>query len=460
MSGTNTGTVTVTMTATMVGDYGTAIVVQTNTGSATIPVFVTLTLRPPPPPPPPSTTDRGPQATISCPTGAIPITPGTDVQTIVNQYGPGTTFCFLAGVHPWHGSVTPKPGNSFTGEFGAVLDWSSAAPRTADNVEGFFVAHNQDIDDVTFRNLTLRNSPARGIVGSPPYNCDNTLRQCSYGTSGADRWTIDHVLIDHCQFYGVIPSNYVTLTNSIIRHCGETAQGGAYGSILIDHGLIENNEFSYYGHETKIHLSRNITLRGNWYHDSPHNGPWLDGENIDWLMENNLIEDVGGQGMEIEISGRGVMRNNIVRRSGDNAYYISTSHDVEVYGNRAEDSFRGINITAAGKADMNALALIGQPPNPDCGWVNTQCWADNISVHDNTILVPSVANVLASGFSFIDMTPAQVDAYTPARTFTFANNHYAVYDLNAAIWFWKAGLLNWTGWLAVPQDGGGTLVQR
>ena len=41
----------------------------------------------------------GPQATITCPAGAVSILPGQTIQGIVNLYPGTTTFCLRAGVH-------------------------------------------------------------------------------------------------------------------------------------------------------------------------------------------------------------------------------------------------------------------------------------------------------------------------------------------------------------------------
>ena len=53
----------------------------------------------PPPPPPPATSAYGPQASITCPAGAVSIMPGQSVQSSVNVYPGTTTFCLRAGVH-------------------------------------------------------------------------------------------------------------------------------------------------------------------------------------------------------------------------------------------------------------------------------------------------------------------------------------------------------------------------
>src|ERR1041385_8804682 len=64
----------------------------------------------------------GPRASITCPAGAVNIVPGQSIQLLVNNNPAGTTFCLRAGVWNVTSSVTPKTGDSFIGEYGAVLD--------------------------------------------------------------------------------------------------------------------------------------------------------------------------------------------------------------------------------------------------------------------------------------------------------------------------------------------------
>ena len=72
-----------------------------------------------------------------------------------------TTFCLRAGTHSLRSSITPKTGNTFVGEYGAILDGTGWT--TSDDTQAAFRAHNQDIDYVTIRNLVIRNMPQRGI---------------------------------------------------------------------------------------------------------------------------------------------------------------------------------------------------------------------------------------------------------------------------------------------------------
>ena len=86
---------------------------------------------------------------------------GSSIQSAVNANPTGTTFGLASGVHSITAAITPKSGQTFVGQFGAILDGSGWA--TSDTTQGAFRAHNQDIDNVTIRNLVIRNMPIDAI---------------------------------------------------------------------------------------------------------------------------------------------------------------------------------------------------------------------------------------------------------------------------------------------------------
>ena len=114
----------------------------------------------------------GPQAAITCPAGAADIFPGQSIQLIVNANAAGTTFCLRAGVHQLTSSIRPKTGNTFVGEYGAVLDGTGWT--TTDGTQAAFRVYDDPndpndptdpVDYVTIRNLVIRNMPQWGIHG-------------------------------------------------------------------------------------------------------------------------------------------------------------------------------------------------------------------------------------------------------------------------------------------------------
>ena len=98
-----------------------------------------------------------------------------------------------------------------------------------------------------------------------------------------------------------------------------------------------------------------LVVRNSFLHHNCGAGLWLDINNINYTLENNRIEDNVREGIAIEISYKGVIRNNTVRRNGnatdpyrgngwlwDAGIGIHASPDVEIYGNTVEGNFNGI----------------------------------------------------------------------------------------------------------------------
>ena len=119
----------------------------------------------------------GPQASITCPVGAVPITTGTNlIQAAVAANPAGTTFCLAVGVHAITSAITPKTGQTFVGQFGAIVDGTGWV--TTDIYQGAFRAHNQDIDNVTIRNLTIRNMPQKAVHALYNYSSGWVVEDC------------------------------------------------------------------------------------------------------------------------------------------------------------------------------------------------------------------------------------------------------------------------------------------
>ena len=398
---------------------------------------------------PEGTPSFGPQRTITCAAGAIDIRPGNSIQGTVNDNPGATTFCLRAGVHYLSTSITPKTGNVFVGEYGAILDGTGWT--TTDATQGAFRAHNQDINDVTIRNLVIRKMPQRGIHTYSSGWCANGT--CNFSTAGADRWTIENNELAY-NGVGVTVSNFSVVRNNYIHHnvgpdlYGDTnvLRGGGFNSYLAQGVVFENNEISYNGLEMKAaSLSPNTTFRNNWVHHNLRNGIWYDGENTGAVIEGNLVEDNGGAGIFYEVSGQGVIRNNIARRN-ETGLLVSASHNLEVYGNTFEDNWRGMTYF------VNCSVI----DSPGGRWIGERVYMQNVSAHDNLIRVGSRAGSMASAFNYTACTQSQLDAYKASMSLTFTRNAYQVPDVTGQYWLW-VNPLTWEQWRAVPQDATGTI---
>src|SRR5579872_5446810 len=53
---------------------------------------------------------------------SVTLSPGANIQSAVNSNPAGTTFVLQAGVYHWQGVTSPKNGDSFIGQAGAIMD--------------------------------------------------------------------------------------------------------------------------------------------------------------------------------------------------------------------------------------------------------------------------------------------------------------------------------------------------
>jgi parallel beta-helix repeat protein len=383
----------------------------------------------------PSATAVGPQSTIACPAGAVNIFPGASIQNAVNSYGGNTTFCLRSGVFYLNSSITPKTGDVFVGEYGAILDGSSWG--TSDDTQAAFRAHNQDIDYVTIRNLVIRHMPFSGI-------------HTYYWM--ADHWTIEYDEIASNKM-GVESAPNFTIRNNYIHHnvgnassSNAAARGGGYQVIRADNTTFDSNEIAYNGPEQKVGQSANVTFRNNFVHHNAYAGIWYDtNTNGGTLIDGNRVEDNGSFGIALESSIGATIRNNTVRRTNaGEGVFISMSQNAQIYSNTLEANFGGIGYFL----NCDSLSL-GED-------------VKNNAAYDNTVVVGTQSYAYASGLSytFSSCTATQLAPYlNGSKNLTFSRNAYRVPSLSYNRYFLWPGWKYWSEWQAMGQDAGGSLSQ-
>ena len=426
--GTNNATLTLAFqTNTLaVGQHATTFRIESTAGtSVTVPVTVNVLESTPPPPPPPDPT-YGPRASITCPAGAIDISPGTNIQVVVDFHPGASTFCLTPGVHSITNAITPKTGNTFVGEYGAILD--GAGWTTTDPDQGAFRSQVQDIDDVTVRNLVIRNMPQKAF-------------HVHYVS--ADRWTIEYNEITGNRT-GVSVAN-----NSVVRHNAiHHNSSGGYTGFRAVNTLFENNEIAYNGAEQKMLYTVDVTFRNNYVHHNVSDGIWFDTDNRNTVIEGNRVEDQGRNGIFYEISDTALIRNNTVLRSGEAGIFISTAKNVEIRDNTLQDNFRGIWYFLNCDAIGDGIVVYDLANN---------------NAHDNIIRVGTTSGAFANGFGYLAIcTSTQAAPYVNgSKNLKFTNNTYYVPSLATKYWVWGLnGLRFWSEWQALGHDTTGAAHQQ
>jgi parallel beta-helix repeat protein len=354
----------------------------------------------------------------------VDIWPGTSIQGVVNNFGGNTTFCLRAGTHSLRSAITPKTGNIFVGQYGAILDgtgWTTTDPNT-----GAFRAHNEDIDDVTIRNLVIRNMPQRAIHAYKDHS---------------DRWTVEFNELASSRVGISAPDNSL-VRNNYIHHNVE----GGYQAYQSANTVFEGNEIAYNSGKQKVLGATNITFRNNFVHHIADDGIWYD-TSVGGIVEGNVVEDSGREGISAEASRSIVIRNNTVRRSATSGIFISMSQGIEAYNNTVVGNFRAIQYF------VNCTAL---PAGLDL--------ANNV-VRDNVVTVGTEPGAQANTLTYTSScTATQIAPYlNGSKNLQFLRNNYSVSSLTTDYFVWgfgSAGLKSWSEWQALGNDTTGVLQLR
>jgi Ca2+-binding RTX toxin-like protein len=269
--------------------------------------------------------------------GTVSVSPGDSIQALVNANPAGTTFLIKAGVHRGQ-QVSPKTGDVFIGEEGAILDGGWALEYAFIGVPG-----GNGPDNVTIRNLIIQHY-APALQEAP-------IR----GGGEAWYWIIEDCEIRENRNIGIDASTGWLVRNNYFHHMGSLGVSGAGDNIT-----FEGNEIAFNNTDdvdpyweaggSKFVHTRHLVLRNNYVHDNKGPGLWLDGNNIYALYESNRIINNYGPGIGHEISYEAVIRYNLIEGNGfgftgwvdGGGIVVSNSPNVEIYGNTVRYNNDGI----------------------------------------------------------------------------------------------------------------------
>jgi parallel beta helix pectate lyase-like protein len=401
------------------------------------------------------TSKPGPSPEITCPTGAVDIVPGQDIQAKINANASGTVFCLRAGRHiPSTAYLDPRPGDVFVGEYGAVVDGQNLRKQS--------FSYRYGPKPVTIKNLTIENFAGNGIEGG----------------SG---WTIDHNEVrqnggDGVWFGSVNRSNYVHHN----RHGGMVSGFGQSGMV------VENNEIAFNNTDSirdepdsggKMVAVQGADYNHNWVHDNYANGIYCDINCYGLNIHHNLVERNVKVGIELEISYDAEIHDNVLRGNGIvdsrcvdgfrcwftdlGGVLVFDTSNVRVYGNIIEDA--------------NGHGIVGRQDDRrrcDTADVNTgrYCRGDhivkNLQVYSNKIKAPTSSHM----YSFSDGTRSpfvMVGITGPGELFggTYNNQFYSNgYQVPATPglsgnWFKWIGdtVITWSTWRSAGPETDGSI---
>jgi parallel beta-helix repeat protein len=323
------------------------------------------------------------------------------------------------------------------------FDYDAAAIYIADNPAGHKV--ESSVTDYAIRS----RSPKVTVQGLTV----EKFREC--GISLGRDSLIQNNEVRYVHGSGIRFGDGARVLNNRTHHNGMYGmQGSGVGPLVERNEIAFNNTAGYHTANggcwaaggTKFVLTNHLVVRGNYVHDNYCAGLWTDIDNINTTYEDNRVENNYAQGVFVEISYAGVIRNNTIIGNMGTGILFNSSSDQDVYGNKLAGNGVGTpdNGVAVHPANRGDIVIIQQ--NRGSGR-HGEHLSKNIFVHDNTITIS--AGVTGA-------TRAQGNASVFKQGNRFENNHYYVPDLSGSWWVWLQGPCKWSEWQAYGQDTAGT----
>lgn len=309
-------------------------------------------------------------AAVSITSGAgyIDVAPGSSIQNQINNQPDGSRFRLKAGVHRITSALTPKVGNVFVGEAGAILSgarlltaftrsgnaWVVGGQTQQGQVHGSCIAgyprcsYPEDlyIDDVMVRHVAVLSDVGPGkwffdygndaiYVGDDPTGrrVETTLAPYAFGGTAAG----------------------VTISGLVIEKFANRAQLGAISGDSVWDWKVEANEVRF-NHGVGIRIGQRMVVSGNNVH---HNGQMgIGGVGDGVLVDGNTIAYNNTAGFDFGWEGGGtkfVKTNNLVVRNnyshhnvGPGLWLDIDNINFTIENNRSEDNDGTITAAAGG----------------------------------------------------------------------------------------------------------------
>jgi len=364
----------------------------------------------------------GPQASISCPSGAVQLSPGSNVQSIVNSHPAGTTYCFAAGTYAQQ-QISPQAGDKYIGVKGAILDGQNTVVH----------AFSSYGTGVTVENLSITR-----------YN--NAYQDAP--VNGSTNWTIKNNEIYGNSAAGV---DVTTGTSVVANYIHDNGQKGytILGSnvVFTDNEISNNNPNDAYDPNSatgdtgggKAWQTTALTMNYNYVHDNHGPGLWSDTDNQGTTYEYNDVENNWAGGIFHEASWDAVIANNVVKNNANIKYctYALWCSNIQIA------SSGGVNgkiidvynntVVSNGAQGGNAIGLIAENRGSNGTSGLYGAWlVQNVHVHNNNV------NMSAGGGNGGESDTGDTGIYTSQGN-SFNGDTYTGPGSNAFSWSGSSG---------------------
>jgi parallel beta-helix repeat protein len=370
--------------------------------------------------------------------GLVTMAPGAaTIQDAITANGDNTKFLCEFGAYNLSSRCNPKAGQQFWFENGATITNGAAL------ADAFF-------DLGTRNNVKVINGTFSGFSNSAINNAASSGWEMAYNDISGVSQTYG---ANHYNTSWVHHNNFHDLADGPLR--GYQSQNA-----VVEDNVMGPNVGTSNGQ--KWVQTDGLIVRHNRSHGNVRTGLWFDYQNYNMLVEYNLVENCGSQGMWIEANGAtqpgapvftNIIRFNHVRNNEESGILLAGSTNTEIYGNRVENNqtVASEGFTSEIRAYINDEHVTSQLSD----------LADN-SIHDNTVVTPSSTKTACTLFADAN------EALRPPDPNSYINNtkrnyfDYNTYDLtNVAAgdhFLWWRTFYTWAEWraLAVAPDANST----
>ncbi len=289
---------------------------------------------------------------------AVHIEPGTTIQTAVNANAAGTTYCLRPGVHRLQ-SIVPKNGDTFIGEYGAILSGARALTQWIQDGSRWYVTGQTQSGALHGGAEVLATFPMAGYPEDLFFDNVVKTRVSSLAAVSAGRWFLDHAAdriyvgdnpAGHIVETSVTPSGFsgaassVTIRNIYLEKYACAAQAGALdgasgsGWDVLDCAVR-------YNHGIGLRIGTGMEVLRCDIHNNQQMGIGGIGTNV--LVENNRIHHnnvqfnygwEGGGSKFVRTEGL-ILRNNYAHDNQGPGLWLDIDNlDYLIENNRCEDN--------------------------------------------------------------------------------------------------------------------------
>lgn len=434
---------------------------------------------------------------------------GESIQAAVDRNPAGTRLRLAAGIHRLQ-QVTPKDGNTFTGEVGAVLSGARVLDRTAfTRVDRHWVLRGQT-DETTFHGQMLPGRSRHAAVNDLFLDdrlADHVESRADVDATG--EWFYDYdadeiVMFDAPTAFSAVELGTTenafngTAADVVIEHLTVTryapaAQRGAihgddgrhwtirYTAVTENHGVNIRVGPGFYVHNNLITLAGQLGIGGldnaagyqaqvivadneiAYNHTLGYDWGWEAGstkfvDTTGMLFENNWVHHNDGPGPWFDIDNRdAVIRSNLVEHNTMVGIFYEISYGAKIYDNISRfnggsawgDLGAGIYVSSSSDVEIHHNALYGNRSEVLATQGDRGVGAEGLYEVRNL-------NVHDNDMALGSVAPGiRVEHGDPEYYYNNAGNSFEAntYRIDAAQPnFWGGAHVNLGGWQSMGQD--------